>query len=264
MQRLKRVGFTLGLLVFAVACPRPESQDERWAEEALDSTEIAKNEAAIFIAGIDGADMNMTAVEVATNAETTATGMYQPSDCVTASRVDAVITYELDNCTGPFGLANVTGTITVTFSLVTEGIKAEAVATGLFVGGSTMDINATGIYSVANNKQTLVVDTTGDGTGPRGVSFVRNGSYTLSWDTYAGCATLDGTWSTQVLGRTWSTTVDGFSKCQDRCPAAGGTIKYTGGLSGVTVNVNFDGSATANWDTTRGEVGQIALFCIPG
>lgn len=261
---MKRVALASALVVFVVACPRPESQDERWAEEAVDSTDVAKSEAGILIAGIDGADMNMTAVQIATNAEGTASTNYQPSNCVTVSRVDAVLTYELEDCTGPFGLVAVTGIVTVTYSLVAEGIKAEAVANGLLVNGSTMDINATGIYSISGDTQTLAVETRGDGTGPRGVTFVRDGSYTLTWDDAAGCAGLDGDWSTQTLGRTWSTTVSGFSKCQNRCPASGGSISYTGGFSGVTVTVSFDGSPAAAWQSSRGKSGTIGLFCIPG
>src|SRR5690606_11953125 len=112
-------------------------------------------------------------------------------------------------------------------------------------------------------EQIIDVTTSGQGTGPRGASFVREGSYTLAWDTAAGCAHLDGQWATQVLGRTWTTEVSGYHACQARCPDSG-TITYRGGISGVTVTVSFDGGDEAAWTSSREAEGTIGLFCSAG
>lgn len=131
------------------------------------------------------------------------------------------------------------------------------------MNGASVDISATGVLSWEGTTRVLDVSTNGQGTGPRGNTFTRRGDYTATWDPGTECFALDGSWSTISGARTWSTDVVAFEKCGDACPAEGGHVSYHGGLSGVTIDVDFDGSASAAWETSNGQSGTISLSCTP-
>jgi hypothetical protein len=154
---------------------------------------------------------------------------------------------------------HVTGTATVVYSMLGSMLHAVLTSTGLKVNGATANLNATGDFSMVNSTKTATITTTTAATGQRGTAIQRGGSYTASWD--STCMSLDGSWMTTVLGHTWSTVVANFKKCMGQCPAAGGVITYTGGLTNVTTTVTLDGTGTAKWATSRGSSGSIDLLC---
>lgn len=229
---------------------------------ALDSSDGTANESALMIATTDGTQSATSANEAAAMGAAQARSWWQPSTCVTATAQLNVVTYQLSNCTGPYGLVHVTGSVAVTYTKTASGVHAAAVATGLDVNGATMSLASQADYSVAGTQKQLVVATDGSGTGPRGNAITRHGAYTLTWDDATDCGALDGSWSTGIGSATWSTSISGYAQCKGHCPS-GGTLSHTGGLSGVTVTVRFDGSADARWSTSRGRSGTIALFCAP-
>ncbi|MDB4969704.1 MAG: hypothetical protein JWN44_5393 [Myxococcales bacterium] len=186
---------------------------------------------------------------------------WQPASCVKTSAELNVVTYTLDNCTGPSGLVHVTGSAVVTYSAAADGIHASGTASALQVNGTTMDLSAAANYPVTNGTKKLVVATNGSGVGPRGNSITRNGSYRLTWNDATGCGTLDGAWSTGINHATWATSISNYAQCIGHCPTSG-RLAHTGGLSGVTVTVDFDGSSQARWTSSRGHSGTIGLFCI--
>jgi hypothetical protein len=236
------------------------SSDTASASAALDSNDSTTSESAVLVASTDGTEASASASDAATVAAGRARTLYQPASCVSATAVANVVTYQLTDCSGPWGLVHVTGTVIVTYSKQPDGIHADANATNLQVNGATMNLNSQAVYSVNGTAHELTVSTDGGGTGLRGNVIGRHGSYTLSWDTGTMCAALDGAWSTTIAGATWSTDVTGFKVCKNACPSAG-TIAHTGGLSRVTITVTFDGSASASWTSSRGSHGTVALFC---
>jgi len=244
-------------------CRKQETLYDAYAEQAVDSADVSSNEAAILYAGTDSSSAAMTAEEAATAAWTNAGTFWQPAGCITATQDGATVTYVVNDCTGPFGLVHVTGTVVVVYSLAADGLHADATADDLDVNGGSMDLDATGVLSFEGTTRVLSVSTNGQGTSARGNSFLRHGDYTASWDPGTSCLGLDGSWSTVVGARTWSTDVVAFEKCGDSCPAEGGHVSYHGGLSGVTVDVDFDGSASAAWETSNGQSGTVSMDCTP-
>ena len=233
------------------------------ATEALDSADVVQSEGAVFVASTDSLSMQMTGAQAATNAAVSAKTFWQPSGCVTASASGATVTYTLNDCTGPFGLVHVTGTVVIEYSLALDGIHAHATANDLMVNGATLDIDAQAVFSINNGTKRLAVTTSGNGTGPFGNAITRSGNYVLTWNAATSCLGLDGSWATTIGAHQWSTQVSAFSKCGAQCPAAGGSISHHGGLSNVTITVDFDGSATADWSTSNGYSGTINLLCQP-
>jgi len=256
------------VVALAAGCPRkdPDLGDKLFAAEAADANDGANTEGGLFSVATDDVPMaagGLTAEAIATSAANNAGKHLLPAGCVTATAAGATVTYVLDDCTGPHGLIHVTGTVTVTFDAQAAGVAAHGSATDLHVNGATYSFDSDAMYTMVDGRKQVAVATQGNGTGPRGHAFTREGNYVFAWDG-AGCHTLDGAWSTTGEGgRKWSTTVAGLARCKGMCPTAG-TITHTGGLTGVTITITFDGSADAHWVSSRGGAGDVTMLCVPG
>ena len=230
------------------------------ASAALDSSDATSTESALYITTTDGTESAATDNDAATAASASVKSWYQPASCVVAVAVGNVVTYTLTDCSGPWGLAHVSGVATVTYTVRSDGIHAAITANALAVNGASLDFDSQAVYSVSGSHKQLSVSSDGSGTGARGYGITRKGDYTASWNTSTECATLDGAWSTTIGTAVWSTTVAGYARCKSACPTAG-TITHTGGLSHETLTLKFDGSADAGWSSTRGDSGSVVLFC---
>lgn len=236
------------------------------AEDAADTSSSTSSESALLsAAGEDSTatPASMTDDQLAEGAKARFGGKFN-SGCVTSTRNLNVVTYVLLNCTGPYGLVKVSGTMVVTYTRQVDGsIKADATGTGLKVNDGTLDLTATAIYSKdAAGLEHVVVNTHGVGTGARGHTGDRVGNYTVTRDQTAGCVSLEGKWTTQWDGSraTTSTQVTGLKKCSGACPAAGGVVKHTG-ILGKVLTLTFDGTSVAAWSSTNGKSGTVNLQC---
>ena len=261
-QQLMCAAVTLAL----AACGGGLSPETSDAEDAVETSSATSGESALLSSAAEDSTANASTMsddQIAEAASARLTGKFK-SGCVTATRALNVVTYVMVDCTGPYGLVHVSGTMVVTYTRQADGsVKAVGSGTGLQVNGGTLDLDATAIYSRnAAGLETANVETHGKGTGPRGNTADRTGSYVVTRDQAAGCVTLDGTWSTQWNGGrlTSSTEVTGLKKCTASCPAAGGVITHTG-VYGNVITVTLDGSAVARWTTSKGKSGTINLQC---
>ena len=213
-----------------------------------------------MINALDGAETAtkpvVTPEQAAAYAVNRAAAIY--GTCVTATATGASVAFVMNDCTGPYGLVHVTGTLTVVYSVGASSYTGTATATDLHVNGATVDISATAVYTPGTTK-TLAVTTAGAGTGALGHTITRNGSYTLSWTTT--CVTLNGTWTTTIDLVSWNTAVTDLTRCLGACPAAGGQAVFHGPVR--TVTIDFDGSDVAAWHTAAGLTGTVDLVCTP-
>lgn len=260
-----RLQSVLGLAfgVAAAGCGRLEDEVELMAEQALDSQELTSSESALTTMMSDGIEPGLDPVRAAEMAASRMYSRLQPAGCVTAAQSGATVTYQMNGCTGPYGLVRVTGTLQAVFASAPAGLSVDVTGDGLQVNGATMDVSSTAALAVQGSKRTLTVTTQGTGTGARGHALARDGQYTATRDTATGCITLDGTWSLDIGARGRSTVVSGLGRCEDRCPQAGGSIVHQG-LAGRVITVTFDGSTNAKWDAKgfrRDLSGSIALTC---
>jgi hypothetical protein len=251
-------------LVALSACAPGTSADAGVAAEAVDSTSLAQTEASLLVPSVDGAVATDTPEAIATAAAGKAPTFYQPASCVTATASGATVSYALQDCSGPFGLAHVSGTIAVTYSVSAAGVGVSATGKGVGASGVQLDVDVQATYATSGSAATLTVQSTSSGTGPLGNTVSHEGSYTTTWDDATSCLGVTGTWTTTgALGRKWSTTVSGLDACAGECPASGGSIAYTGGILGESVTVDFTGGDTASWSTSAGRDGTIDLVCTP-
>lgn len=242
------------------ACGRGEEADS--AEEADESAVVTSSESALTTELADEVSqpMSATAETLAGAAATRVGSRMQPPGCVTSTVNGATVTYVMVDCTGPYGLVKVNGTVTAVYSRAAGGgVQVVITGTGIKANAVTFDLNATVKSKEVNGVKTANVVADSSGTGPRGTQLSRQGTYTVVYDTVAECVTVDGTWTTKAGVRTATTVVTGYQRCKGTCPAAGGTIVTTVGR--VTVTVSYDGSAVASWATAAGKSGTINLTC---
>lgn len=254
----------LALAGGAAGCGRLDA-DEAAAGEAMDSAEMTQAEGALIAAGAE--DDTVTGGATFTAAGLTAAALaggaarFQPTGCATVSAVGTTLTYTLTGCSGRFGLAHVTGTLVAVLTDGSDGVDISVSGSGVQVNRATLDLAATAVLSDVGGTRKLVVTTHGEGVGPRGNSFTRDGSYTTTHDPATACLTLDGQWSLEGQGGVGRSTVaSGLQRCDGMCPAAGGQIVHTG-VRGRTVTVTFDGSAQAAWSSSTGRSGTVDLTC---
>jgi hypothetical protein len=244
-----------------VACGRAQELDD--AEDADESAVVTSSESALTSELSDevAQPMSATPTDLAAAAATRVGSRLQPAGCLTPTTTGPTVTYVFNDCTGPYGLVHVTGTVTAVYSRAGNGaVQAVITGTGVKVNAATVDLNSTVIASQSNGVKKADVVTNADATGPRGNTITRDGAYSVTYDTTAQCITIDGTWTTKAGLRTASTVVAGYKRCKGACPAAGGSIVHTSARSSV-VTVTYDGDATAAWTTADGRSGTVTLQC---
>lgn len=257
------------LTSMVAACGRgQEASEADDADDAVTTSASTSQESALLSASgeeLTAEPSSMTDDQLAETASLKAKARFK-SGCVTATRNLNVVTYVMVDCTGPYGLVKVSGTLTVTYTRQTDGsIKAVAKGTGLKVNDGTLDVDAVAVYKkdASSGIETAVVETHGKGTGPKGNTGDRTGNYTITRDQAAGCVSIEGKWSTLWNGSKVaksSTEVTGLSKCKGECPASGGKIVHTGVL-GRVLTLTTDGSNVAQWSTSGGKSGTVNLEC---
>jgi hypothetical protein len=234
---------------------------EELATQAVDSTDVSQNESAVLITATDPTTREAMPQAAAQSAASTIGTFYKPTGCATAVVSGETVNLTLANCTGPFGLLHMSGTVAIAFSRAADGLHAAATGRGLSINGASVDLDVQSVYTLSNGVKQLVLTTNALGTSAHGITLSRSGQYTVTWDSAMGCLGLAGNWSTTVAGVTWMTDAMGYRRCQAQCPAAGGSIAWTGARSGLSLTVHFDGSNQATWSTSQQRSGTVALDC---
>ncbi len=195
---------------------------------------------------------------------------FRPVACI-SSVLDATahkVTHTLNGCTGPWGLANVTGTLTVTYGESSGAADAGARVLELDVEGrglkirkGTADYSAHATWIAEGAARTMTVTATSAGTTAANKAFTRTASSTLTWAVGESCITLNGTAESTVAKRTTTTVVKDYERCKNACPEAGGTVTVTLVPKNVTVTVTFDGTNVASYTDGEGHSSVVPLAC---
>ena len=238
------------------------SSDSASVSAALDSSGQTANESALMVAAVSGTEGATDANTAATMAGGVAKTNWQPASCVTATETQNVVTYALNDCTGPYGIVHVTGSVVATYTVDSAGIHAALKTDNLHINGATMSLDSSVDYTVNGSAKSLTVDTDGSGTGAFGNTITRKGSFTLAWDDATQCGSINGAWSTGINSATWSTSISNYAQCEGFCPKSG-VLSHTGGISHTTWTVTFDGTAQAKWASSKGPSGVFGLLCLP-
>lgn len=257
--------FFLAFSVTSLAACSGLSEEASNADDADESASVTSSESALTTEMSDEVTqpVSMSASDVATAASKRVGTHLKPAGCLTTTVTGATVVYTMKDCTGPYGLVHVTGTVTAVYSRGNAGeIQVAITGSGIQANKAVLDLDATVKASQANGVRTADVVCNSAGTGPRGNSVSRKGEYTATYDSNSECITVNGTWTTTAGVRSASTQVANYKRCKGICPAAGGSIVHSSLRSNI-VTVSYDGSATASWATSGGKSGTVSLVCSP-
>jgi hypothetical protein len=232
--------------------------DEIAAELAIDASDSSQAESSLLAAALDGTvlgQISATPMEISAAINARLSARFSPTGCATSSASGVALTITFDNCTGPRGLRQVDGTMTLTVTAASlSSIALTAKTTNLQLGEATLSFETSATYAMRNGTATLAVDSTASGIGPFGHELEHSGDFQSTWD--ASCTSVEGDWSTARDGRERSLRVD-VSRCAGAC--ATGTVTRTT-RDGRTITITLDGSV-AVWTSTTGRNGTFALRC---
>ncbi len=245
-----------------VGCGRGVEADG--ADDAEEAVTVSSAESALTAEITDEASQpaSMTPENLAASSAARIPNRFKPQGCATAVQSGNTVTYTLTNCTGPYGLVKVSGTLVAVYTRAAGGgVNVVITGSGLKANDATIDVNSTVVATQANGVKKAEVAVNGSGTGPRGNTLTRKGAYTITFDTNTECVTVDGSWTTgSSRVASASTVVSGYERCKGSCPAAGGSIVHTGANKAV-VTLSYDGSAVATWVSSTGRSGTVNLRC---
>ena len=197
----------------------------------------------------------------AASAVAASVGHYFPNGCTTATASGNVVTFTLNNCTGPLGLVGSTGTVTATLNIVGNSVQIQLAGNGISANGATLNLATSGtLTATASGQKTLKANSQTGGNGPGGNTIMHTGMYTLVWPTGTGCATLNGTLSGVGSG-TYAgtmTQITNYVACANKCPQSGMTVSS---FNGGNVTLSFNGSTNAQCTSSIGTSASIALNC---
>lgn len=203
-------------------------------------------------------------VSVTSNAAATAVaaavGRYFLNGCATATANGNIVTFKLNNCTGPLGMVVSSGTFIATFSVVGNTIQTQLTGSNLRANGATVNLSTSGMFSVSNDQKTLQANSQSTGTGAYGNSITHMGMYSLVWPTGTGCATINGSFSGVGSGSFSGTTtqITNYVACMNQCPQSGMTLSS---FNGGSVTLTFNGSSNAQCSASNGASAAIPLNC---
>lgn len=270
MMRLSR-SFAFALpCVAALAIGCSAKSDSGSDPDGSDSTEASAS------AAQEGRIQEMLFSNVSSvNPEDAAAGAAQqwwPAGCATRQRDatnKAVVHITLNDCTGPFGLRQHSGDITVTFSKgASGGLHAEATSANMTVNGKPVTYAASADITIDTTAKTITIDSNGAWTrvNAKGetVSHTRQGKTVV--DVAKKCRDWNGSAVTKVGNREVDSTAKDYTICRkadgtDGCPS--GEITHTHKASGRTVIVDFDGSDEAKITGPKGNSVDVQLVCTP-
>jgi hypothetical protein len=192
-----------------------------------------------------------------------------PRGCLTVTNDAAsrTATYAFGNdahptCSGPNGLAQIAGVITVTYDARPDRLVLDLVGTGIRFRSATIDYSAHAEITASGADRVMAWRATLSGTTARGREFSRRNEIALSWKIGARCFAVEGTSEGTVKGRRLRTEIADYARCAGSCPEAGGTITITNVTSGTSVEIDFDGSAQATYSASNGARGSFPLLCL--
>ena len=195
----------------------------------------------------------------AASAVAASVGHYFPNGCATASASGNVVTFKLNDCTGPLGLVGSTGTVTATLNVVSNSVQVQLSGNDISANGATVNLSTSGtLTATASGQKTLQANSQTSGTGPDGNNIMHSGMYTLVWPTGTGCATINGTLTGSGTSAGTTTQITNYVACTNKCPQSGMTVSS---FNGGSVTLSFNGSTSAQCTSSIGTSASIALDC---
>ena len=101
------------------------------------------------------------------------------------------------------------------------------------------------------------------GTTANGKKFSHQSNSRVSWSLGDKCFALSGSSDGTIGAREIKVEIDDFSRCGRGCPESGGKIVVTNVVKNKSIEVDYDGTATAEYTGPGGKTTPIPLLCKP-
>ena len=193
---------------------------------------------------------------------------FKPAGCITTTLAGSVATHLFNDCSGPYGLANFTGTVTSTYVRGNGTLTITHEASGFKANGAEISGKRVVVYT--RNGAIITKHRTGDWTGTtkNGKAFTHTADFTATWDPAAKCITRDGSAQTTVAAREFSHSITGYKRCgigDLGCPESGTIVLERTKASGVSASVTIEFLGGREYTVTGPKGGKVTrvLACTP-
>jgi hypothetical protein len=191
---------------------------------------------------------------------------FKPAGCVTSTTDNGSksVTHVFSNCTGPFGLVHLNGTVKV------DHTSPSANELDLSLSASNFEINkstltawsATAkITAGASGARSMTWDANLQGTSARGRQFSRKNHKEIDWTAGTGCVKIAGSSDGLFASASIHTDVKSFSWCAGACPDAASEITITDVDKGKSFDLKFAGGPNATFTGPDGKSLAVTLSC---
>jgi hypothetical protein len=270
-------------LTFGLGCSSASSGGGAGTAPAADPSSAAAGENGADSAMIEGNTESLSTLFVASGSalaaqsfsagelhaldESGATAtFFKPAGCV-ASTVDSAsksVTHVFTNCTGPFGLLHLNGTVKVghtspsanELDLTLDASNFEINKSTLATWSATAKITAG-----AAGARSMAWEANLQGTSARGRQFSRKSQKTIGWTAGAACVKIAGSSDGLFAAASIHTDVKSFSWCAGACPDASSEITVTDVDDGKSFDLKFAGGPNATFTGPDGKAAAVTLSC---
>jgi len=244
--------------------------DNSEAQDGDDTMESAVEEP---LSGADPTDPGTPAdgaddAELLGKIKTNPVKWFKPAGCITTTLAGNVATHVFDNCSGPYGLASFTGTVTSTYVRGNGSLTITHEATGFKANGAAVTGKRVVVYTKSGSLITRHRTGEWTGTTKNGKAFSHAADFTATWDSSTKCITRDGSAQTTVASREFSHSITGFKRCgigELGCPESGTIVLERTKASGVSASVTIEFLGGREYTVTGPRGGKVtrALVCNP-
>jgi hypothetical protein len=229
------------------------------AVSADDGTEMETNVAAVAQSVVSSS----ATLAVANSGD----GLYEPAGCLIAN-VDSAsksATYVFSGCTGPFGLASLSGTVDVVWSSSgPDNLQLTFSAQNFQVNNATLSTwNATAVVTASGGARDMTWTASLNGTTAGGRAFDRTNNKDLKWTVGQSCLTVAGTSDGTIAGMQLTTTFTNYERCEASCPSAGSVLDVKDVENGDSIDITYLGGASADFTGVNGGETTLSLACQP-
>jgi hypothetical protein len=192
---------------------------------------------------------------------------FKPAGCIVTTLTGNVAKHEMKDCSGPYGLASFTGTVTSTYVRAAGTLTITHEATGFKANGATISGKRVVVYT--RNGTVITKHRTGawTGTTKKGKDFSHDADFTATYDMATKCITRDGSAQTSVAAREFSRSIAGFKRCgvgSLGCPQSGEIVlSRTKGGDTASVTIDFLGGRDYTVTGPKGKTIAGKLVCNP-
>jgi hypothetical protein len=176
------------------------------------------------------------------------TTYYKPAGCLVVTDVPAQkqASYVFNDCTGPYGLVHVTGTVNVGYSSsAANQLTLSYSSTGLKINNASIDWAATANITANGSSRDMVWNGHFTGTTGHGRAIERTNQKEYKWTVGGDCLSVSGSSDGTVTGHELKVDVINYSRCKGACPETGSEIKITDVTSSKVYDLKYGvGSAT--------------------